>query len=208
MKPTSIEDMARYCDGFDGFYFFNSKNSSYVDSYSSDVLQEYNGDEGTFFILQWLNGYDYGQVGSISFRTRGTRTFSIYEAIYEGKGCMTIEIEPVDYVRDTANLSAIMPDMLYRMVDSDSKALLRVLGVDQEMLDWFREKQDGGEYAVLYELFGRSDPVYRETSTYRYIKFSRFVEGTDGGTVNVSVTIFLPDEGQGFSKAWIEYTYY
>lgn len=49
---------------------------------------------------------------------------------------------------------------------------------------------------------------YRETSTYRYIKFSRFVEGTDGGTVNVSVTIFLPDEGQGFSKAWIEYTYY
>lgn len=204
MKPTSIEDMARYCDGFDGFYFFNSKSSSYVDSYSSDVLQEYNGDEGTFFILQWLNGYDYGQVGSISFRTRGTRTFSIYE----GKGRMTIEIEPVDYVRDTANLSAIMPDMLYRMVDSDSKALLRVLGVDQEMLNWLSEKQDGGEYAVLYELFGRSDPVYRETSTYRYIKFSRFVEGTDGGTVNVSVTIFLPDEGQGFSKAWIEYTYY
>lgn len=204
MKPTSIEDMARYCDGFDGFYFFNSKSSSYVDSYSSDVLQEYNGDEGTFFILQWLNGYDYGQVGSISFRTRGTRTFSIYE----GKGRMTIEIEPVDYVRDTANLSAIMPDMLYRMVGSDSKALLRVLGVDQEMLDWLSEKQDGGEYAVLYELFGRSDPVYCETSTYRYIKFSRFVEGTDGGTVNVSVTIFLPDEGQGFSKAWIEYTYY
>lgn len=154
MKPTSIEDMARYCDGFDGFYF-NSKSSSYVDSYSSDVLQEYNGDEGTFFILQWLNGDDYGQVGSISFRTCGTRTFSIYE----GKGRMTIEIEPVDYVRDTANLSAIMPDMLYRMVDSDSKAMLRVLGVDQEMLDWLSEKQDGGEYAVLYELFGRSDPV-------------------------------------------------
>ncbi len=204
MKPTSIEDMARYCDGFDGFYFFNSKSSSYVDSYSSDVLQEYNSDEGTFFILQWLNGDDYGQVGSISFRTCGTRPFSIYE----GKGRVTIEIEPVDYVRDTANLSAIMPDMLYRMVDSDSKAMLRVLGVDQEMLDWLSEKQDGGEYAVLYELFGRSDPVYRETSTYRYIKFSRFVEGTDGGTVNVSVTIFLPDEGQGFSKAWIEYTYY
>ena len=205
MKPTSIEDMARYCDGF---YFFNSKSSSYVDSYSSDVLQEYNGDEGTFFILQWLNGYDYGQVGSISFRTRGTRTFSIYEAIYEGKGCMTIEIEPVDYVRDTANLSAIMPDMLYRMVDSDSKALLRVLGVDQEMLDWLSEKQDGGEYAVLYELFGRSDPVYRETSTYRYIKFSRFVEGTDGGTVYISVEIYLPEEGETFDEAEITYTYY
>ena len=203
MKPTSIEDMARYCDGFDGFYF-NSKSSSYVDSYSSDVLQAYNGDEGTFFILQWLNGDDYGQVGTISSRARGTRTFSIYE----GKGRMTIEIEPVDYVRDTANLSAIMPDMLCRMVGSDSDAMLRVLGVDQEMLDWLSEKQNGGEYAVLYELFGRSEPVYRETSTYRYIKFSRFVEGTDGGTVNVSVTIFLPDEGQGFSKAWIEYTYY
>lgn len=121
---------------------------------------------------------------------------------------MTIEIEPVDYVRDTANLSAIMPDMLYRMVGSDSDAMLRVLGVDQEMLDWLSEKQDGGEYAVLYELFGRSVPAYYDYSKAGHIEFSRFVEGTDGGTVNVSVTIFLPDEGQGFSKAWIEYTYY
>lgn len=200
MKPTSIEDMARYCDGFDGFYF-NSKSSSYVDSYSSDVLEEYNGDEGTFFILQWLTDYDYGQVGTISSRARGTRTFSIYE----GKGRMTIEIEPVDYVRDTANLSAIMPDMLYRMVGSDSKALLRVLGVDQEMLDWLREKQDGGEYAVLYELFGRSDPWYWGENR---IQFSRFVEGTDGGTVCIEVGIDIPEDGKGFERAVITYTYY
>lgn len=202
MKPTSIEDMARYCDGFDGFYFFNSKSSSYVDSYSSDVLQEYNGDEGTFFILQWPNGDDYGQVGSISFRTCGTRTFSIYE----GKGRMTIEIEPVDYVRDTANLSAIMPDMLYRMVGSDSKALLRVLGVDQEMLDWLDDKYNNNEYSVLRELFGRSDPrAYGEAGV---IKFSRFVEGTDGGTVYISVEIYLPEEGETFDEAEITYIYY
>lgn len=199
MKPTSIEDMARYCDGFDGFYFFNSKSSSYVDSYSSDVLQEYNGDEGTFFILQWLNGYDYGQVGSISFRARGTRTFSIYE----GKGRMTIEIEPVDYVRDTANLSAIMPDMLYRMVDSDSKALLRVLGVDQEMLDWRNKNRD--ENGIMYELFGRSDPWYWGEN---HIIFSRFVEGTDGGTVCIEVGIDIPEDGKGFERAVITYTYY
>lgn len=202
MKPTSIEDMARYCDGFDGFYF-NSKSSSYVDSYSSDVLQEYNGDEGTFFILQWLNGDDYGQVGSISFRTCGTRPFSIYEAIYEGKGCMTIEIEPVDYVRDTANLSAIMPDMLYRMLGSDREALLRGLGVSQEMLDWRNKNRD--ENGIMYELFGRSDPWYWGENR---IIFSRFVEGTDGGTVCIEVGIDIPEDGKGFERAVITYTYY
>lgn len=201
MKPTSIEDMARYCDGFDGFYFFNSKSSSYVDSYSSDVLQEYNGDEGTFFILQWLNGDDYGQVGSISFRTCGTRPFSIYE----GKGRMTIEIEPVDYVRDTANLSAIMPDMLRRMTGSDREALLSGLGISQEMLDWLDDKYNNNEYSVLRELFGRSDPWYWGENR---IIFSRFVEGTDGGTVCIEVGIDIPEDGKGFERAVITYTYY
>ena len=202
MKPTSIEDMARYCDGIDGFYF--KSGNSYTDSYSSDVLEDSSEDDGTCFLLGWSDGSYYNNIGRILYRPQG----GWYTSIYGGKGRMMLDLYPADSVRDTANLSAIMPDMLYRMVGSDSEAMLRVLGVDQEMLDWLSEKQNGVEVSVLYELFGRSEPVYRETSTYRYIEFSRFVEGTDGGTVNVSVTIFLPDEGQGFSKAWIEYTYY
>ena len=202
MKPTSIEDMARYCDGIDGFYF--KSGNSYTDSYSSDVLEDSSEDDGTCFLLGWPDGSYYNHVGRIWYRPRGVR----FTSVYGGKGRMMLDLYPADSVRDTANLSAIMPDMLYRMVGSDSEAMLRVLGVDQEMLDWLSEKQDGVEYSVLYELFGRSDPVYRETSTYRYIEFSRFVEGSDGGTVNVRVSIYLPDEGEGFSKTQIEYTYY
>ena len=201
MKPTSIEDMARYCDGVDGFYFQNG--NGYTDSYSSDVLENSSEDDGTCFLLGWPDGSYYNNIGRILYRPQG----GWYTSVYGGKGRMMLDLYPADSVRDAANLSAIMPDMLCRMVGSDSEAMLRVLGVDQEMLDWLSEKQNGGEYAVLYELFGRSKPVYRETSTYRYIEFSRFVEGTDGGTVNVRVIIYLPDEGQGF-KAWIEYTYY
>lgn len=193
--------MARYCDGIDGFYFQNG--NGYTDSYSSDVLEDSSEDDGTRFLLGWTDGSYYKNIGRILYRPQG----GWYTSIYGGKGRMMLDLYPADSVRDAANLSAIMPDMLCRMVGSDSEAMLRVLGVDQEMLDWLSEKQNGGEYAVLYELFGRSEPVYRETSTYRYIEFSRFVEGTDGGTVNVSVIIYLPDEGQGF-KAWIVYTYY
>ena len=193
-----------YLDGDDGLYFYDYDGNDYTDSYSKNVLFNHDFGDDQYFLIYGHDDSGYGAVGRIFYSPQGSETLSQYY----GNGSLTFYVKPGDSMKNTANLSPIMPDMLYRMVGSDSKALLRVLGVDQEMLDWLSEKQDGGEYAVLYELFGRSDPVYRETSTYRYIKFSRFVEGTDGGTVNVSVTIFLPDEGQGFSRAWIEYTYY
>ena len=201
MKHTGIEDMGTYLDGVDGLYF-RKDFSDYTDRYSNDLLNNDGGSSS--FDIGCQDGSDYSAIGYVSYRQEAWFVSSSYAE----KGNLTLRVYSSDSVKDSAALSAIMPDMLYRMVGSDSEAMLRVLGVDQEMLDWLSEKQDGGEYAVLYELFGRSDPVYRETSTYRYIEFSRFVEGTDGGTVNVSVTIFLPDEGQGFSKAWIEYTYY
>ena len=201
MKHTGIEDMGTYLDGVDGLYF-RKDFSDYTDRYSNDLLNNDGGSSS--FNIGCQDGSDYSAIGYVSYRQEAWFVSSSYAE----KGNLTLRVYSSDSVKDSAALSAIMPDMLYRMVDSDSKAMLRVLGVDQEMLDWLSEKQDGVEVSVLYELFGRSEPVYRETSTYRYIEFSRFVEGSDGGTVNVSVTIFLPDEGQGFSKAWIEYTYY
>ena len=201
MKHTGIEDMGTYLDGVDGLYF-RKDFSDYTDRYSNDLLNNDGGSSS--FDIGCQDGSDYSAIGYVSYRQEAWFVSSSYAE----KGNLTLRVYSSDSVKDSAALSAIMPDMLRRMTGSDREALLSGLGVSQEMLDWLSEKQDGGEYAVLYELFGRSDPVYRETSTYRYIKFSRFVEGTDGGTVNVSVTIFLPDEGQGFSKAWIEYTYY
>ena len=92
------------------------------------------------------------------------------------------------------------------MTGSDREALLSGLGVSQEMLDWLDDKYNNNEYSVLRELFGRSDPrAYGEAGV---IKFSRFVEGTDGGTVYISVEIYLPEEGETFDEAEITYTYY
>ena len=89
------------------------------------------------------------------------------------------------------------------MVDSDREALLRGLGVSQEMLDWRNKNRD--ENGIMYELFGRSDPWYWGEN---HIIFSRFVEGTEGGTVCIEVGIDIPEDGKGFERAVITYTYY
>ena len=197
MKPTSIEDMARYCDGVDGLYF-RKDFSDYTDRYSNDLLN--NGGGSTSFYIGCQDGSDYSEIGYV--RQEGW----LVSSSYAEKGNLTLRLYPSDSVKDSAALSAIMPDMLYRMVGSDSEAMLRVLGVDQEMLDWLGDKYNNNEYSVLRELFGRSRPWWQwETSP---IIFSRFVEGTDGGTVYIRVKIYLPEEGETFDEAEITYTYY
>ena len=199
MKHTGIEDMGTYLDGVDGLYF-RKDFSDYTDRYSNDLLNNDGGSSS--FDIGCQDGSDYSAIGYVSYRQEAWFVSSSYAE----KGNLTLRVYSSDSVKDSAALSAIMPDMLRRMTGSDREALLSGLGVSQEMLDWLDDKYNNNEYSVLRELFGRSDPrAYGEAGV---IKFSRFVEGTDGGTVYISVEIYLPEEGETFDEAEITYTYY
>ncbi len=199
MKHTGIEDMGTYLDGVDGLYF-RKDFSDYTDRYSNDLLN--NGGGSTSFDIGCKDGSDYSAIGYVSYRQEGW----LVSSSYAEKGNLTLRLYSSDSVKDSAALSAIMPDMLRRMTGSDREALLSGLGISQEMLDWLGDKYNNNEYSVLRELFGRSSPWWHgETSP---ITFSRFVEGTDGGTVYIRVEIYLPEEGETFNEAEITYTYY
>ena len=199
MKHTGIEDMGTYLDGVDGLYF-RKDFSDYTDRYSNDLLN--NGGGSTSFDIGCQDGSDYSAIGYVSYRQEGW----LVSSSYAEKGNLTLRLYSSDSVKDSAALSAIMPDMLRRMTGSDREALLSGLGISQEMLDWLGDKYNNNEYSVLRELFGRSSPWWHgETSP---ITFSRFVEGTDGGTVYIRVEIYLPEEGETFDEAEITYTYY
>ena len=199
MKHTGIEDMGTYLDGVDGLYF-RKDFSDYTDRYSNDLLN--NGGGSTSFDIGCKDGSDYSAIGYVSYRQEGW----LVSSSYAEKGNLTLRLYSSDSVKDSAALSAIMPDMLRRMTGSDREALLSGLGISQEMLDWLGDKYNNNEYSVLRELFGRSSPWWQwETSP---ITFSRFVEGTDGGTVYIRVEIYLPEEGETFDEAEITYTYY
>ena len=200
MKPTGIADLGMYLDSVDGLYFNNG--GEYTDSYSDDVLRDYGGDEGIYLDFCGFDIHDHDVLGRIAYRPQGSQLLSNYR----GKGSLSIDVKVVETTKNAAGMSAIMPDMLCQLLGSDREALLSGLGISQEMLDWLDDKYNNNEYSVLRELFGRSDPrAYGEAGV---IKFSRFVEGTDGGTVYISVEIYLPEEGETFDEAEITYTYY
>ena len=196
MKHTGIEDMGTYLDGVDGLYF-RKDFSDYTDRYSNDLLNNDGGSSS--FDIGCQDGSDYSAIGYVSYRQEAWFVSSSYAE----KGNLTLRVYSSDSVKDSAALSAIMPDMLRRMTGSDREALLRGLGVSQEMLDWRNKNRD--ENGIMYELFGRSDPWYWGEN---HIIFSRFVEGTDGGTVCIEVGIDIPEDGKGFERAVITYTYY
>ena len=197
MKPTGIADLGMYLEGVDGLYFNNG--GEYTDSYSDDVLRDYGGDEGIYLDFCGFDIHDHDVLGRIAYRPQGSQLLSNYR----GKGSLSIDVKVVETTKNAAGMSAIMPDMLCQLLGSDREALLRGLGVSQEMLDWRNKNRD--ENGIMYELFGRSDPWYWGEN---HIIFSRFVEGTDGGTVYISVEIYLPEEGETFDEAEITYTYY
>ena len=196
MKHTGIEDMGTYLDGVDGLYF-RKDFSDYTDRYSNDLLNNDGGSSS--FNIGCQDGSDYSAIGYVSYRQEAWFVSSSYAE----KGNLTLRVYSSDSVKDSAALSAIMPDMLCQLLGSDREALLRGLGVSQEMLDWRNKNRD--ENGIMYELFGRSDPWYWGEN---HIIFSRFVEGTDGGTVCIEVGIDIPEDGKGFERAVITYTYY
>ena len=197
MKPTGIADLGMYLDSVDGLYFNNG--GEYTDSYSDDVLRDYGGDEGIYLDFCGFDIHDHDVLGRIAYRPQGSQLLSNYR----GKGSLSIDVKVVETTKNAAGMSAIMPDMLCQLLGSDREALLRGLGVSQEMLDWRNKNRD--ENGIMYELFGRSDPWYWGEN---HIIFSRFVEGTDGGTVCIEVGIDIPEDGKGFERAVITYTYY
>ena len=197
MKPTGIADLGMYLEGVDGLYFNNG--GEYTDSYSDDVLRDYGGDEGIYLDFCGFDIHDHDVLGRIEYRPQGSQLLSNYR----GKGSLSIDVKVVETTKNAAGVSAIMPDMLCQLLGSDREALLRGLGVSQEMLDWRNKNRD--ENGIMYELFGRSDPWYWGEN---HIIFSRFVEGTDGGTVCIEVGIDIPEDGKGFERAVITYTYY
>ena len=197
MKPTGIADLGMYLEGVDGLYFDNG--GEYTDSYSDDVLRDYGGDEGIYLDFCGFDIHDYDVLGRIVYSPQGSQLLSNYR----GRGSLSIDVKVVETTKNAADMSAIMPDMLCQLLGSDREALLRGLGVSQEMLDWRNKNRD--ENGIMYELFGRSDPWYWGEN---HIIFSRFVEGTDGGTVCIEVGIDIPEDGKGFERAVITYTYY
>ena len=197
MKPTGIADLGMYLEGVDGLYFNNG--GEYTDSYSDDVLRDYGGDEGIYLDFCGFDIHDHDVLGRIEYRPQGSQLLSNYR----GKGSLSIDVKVVETTKNAAGVSAIMPDMLCQLLGSDREALLRGLGISQEMLDWRNKNRD--ENGIMYELFGRSDPWYWGENR---IIFSRFVEGTDGGTVCIEVGIDIPEDGKGFERAVITYTYY
>ena len=197
MKPTGIADLGMYLEGVDGLYFDNG--GEYTDSYSDDVLRDYGGDEGIYLDFCGFDIHDHDVLGRIVYSPQGSQLLSNYR----GKGSLSIDVKVVETTKNAAGMSAIMPDMLCQLLGSDREALLRGLGVSQEMLDWRNKNRD--ENGIMYELFGRSDPWYWGEN---HIIFSRFVEGTDGGTVCIEVGIDIPEDGKGFERAVITYTYY
>lgn len=197
MKPTGIADLGMYLEGVDGLYFNNG--GEYTDSYSDDVLRDYGGDEGIYLDFCGFDIHDHDVLGRIEYRPQGSQLLSNYR----GKGSLSIDVKVVETTKNAAGVSAIMPDMLCQLLGSDREALLRGLSISQEMLDWRNKNRD--ENGIMYELFGRSDPWYWGEN---HIIFSRFVEGTDGGTVCIEVGIDIPEDGKGFERAVITYTYY
>lgn len=197
MKPTGIADLGMYLEGVDGLHFNNG--GEYTDSYSDDVLRDYGGDEGIYLDFCGFDIHDHDVLGRIAYRPQGSQLLSDYR----GKGSLSIDVKVVETTKNAAGMSAIMPDMLCQLLGSDREALLRGLGISQEMLDWRNKNRD--ENGIMYELFGRSDPWYWGEN---HIIFSRFVEGTDGGTVCIEVGIDIPEDGKGFERAVITYTYY